>query len=317
MEPLPTNVTVIDPVIIVGATASGKSALAMLVADRFGGEIVNADSMQVYRRMDIGTAKPTKTEMEQIPHHLFDIVSPDVNFTAAAYSERARATIFEISSRGKLPVVVGGTGLYIRALFSGLVESPEGDASLREEYSRFAHVNGNAALHRLLQGFDPVAAELIHPNNRVRVIRALEVFRLTGRSIVEMQQQHSFALKWCNYLKIGINVERNELYKRINCRVDRMMEDGFVEEVRGLLSDGYLPELKAMSSIGYREICSFLAGELDLPEVVRLIRRNTRHYAKRQITWFKGEDDVIWFDDPVNSSELFNFIEKRVSKIEN
>lgn len=300
-EDVSDSSTVLDIplIVVVGPTCSGKSALAQRVAERCGGEIINADSMQVYRRLDIGTAKPSNDDRAAIPHHLFDIVAPDEEFTAAEYVRRARLAVTDIRSRGKIPVVVGGTGLYVRALLSGLAESPEGDAAVRAEYARYAEVHGNEALHALLCAVDPLAGAKLHANNRVRVIRALEVFRLTGRSIVALQQEHSFALKWCNYLKLGIRVERGILYDRINQRVDQMLASGLVAEVRSLLEAGYSPELKSLSAIGYREICAYLAGAVTLPHAVELIKRNTRHYAKRQLTWFNGEADITWFNDPV------------------
>ena len=295
-------------IVIVGPTASGKSDLAMQIVEKFDGEIVNADSMQVYRGMNIGTAKPSREAMSAVSHHLFDIVDPDEDFTAAEYVRRARLTVLDICSRDKLPVIVGGTGLYIRALLSGLAESPGCDAALREEYRQYALANGNESLHRLLCTVDPQAGARLHANNRVRVIRALEVFRLTGRSIVEFQQEHSFALKWCNYLKIGIQVERSELYRRINLRVERMINEGLVAEVQALLEAGYMPEAKSLSAIGYREICSHLAGGVSLAEAVNLIKRNTRHYAKRQLTWFNSEDDISWFGCPVEIDKVDNAV---------
>lgn len=291
-------------IVIAGPTASGKSELATWVAESFDGEIINADSMQVYRGMAIGTAKPSEDAMAEIPHHLFDIVDPDEDFTVAEYVRRARLTVLDICSRDRIPVVVGGTGLYIRALLSGLAESPACDATLREEYLQYALANGNEALHRLLCTVDPLAGARLHANNRVRVIRALEVFKLTGRSIVAFQQEHSFALKWCNYLKIGIYVERSELYRRINLRVESMISAGLVVEVQALLAKGYRPETKSLSAIGYREICSHLAGEVTLAEAVSLIKRNTRHYAKRQLTWFNNEDDISWFGFPLEIDQI-------------
>lgn len=301
---MPSENDIPKVIVVVGPTCSGKSDLAESVAEFSSGEIVNADSMQIYRGLDIGTAKPAAGSMSAIPHHLFDIVDPAENFTAAEYVRRAREVILEINSRKRIPVVVGGTGLYIRAMLSGLAESPGGDNAVREEYAEYAAANGNEALHALLSSVDPLAGARLHANNRVRVIRALEVFRLTGRSIVEFQQEHSFTLKWCNYLKIGINVERDELYRRINMRVDGMISAGLVDEVRTLLAAGYRPELKSMSAIGYREICSYLAGDVALPDAIELIKRNTRHYAKRQLTWFNSEDDVNWFSCPAEIDKV-------------
>lgn len=298
---------------IVGPTASGKSALAAAVAATVGGEIVNADSMQCYRGMDIGTAKPSAAERSALPHHLFDIVAPDEDFTAAAYSRLAREVIRDIHSRGKIPVVVGGTGLYIRALLSGLAESPGADNLAREEYTGIAERDGNEALHRLLCAVDPLAAARIHPNNRVRIIRALEVFRQTGRSITEFQQQHRFGLQWCNYLKIAISVDRKLLYERIDQRVDRMIIEGLVAEVEALLAAGYPASLKSLSAIGYREVCAFLAGSQSLPETVELIKRNSRRYAKRQLTWFNNENDVLWFSQPLVFEDIMKVIDEFLS----
>ena len=297
-------------IVVAGPTASGKSELAAWIANAFDGEIVNADSMQVYRGMNIGTAKPSRDTMSAIPHHLFDIVDPDEDFTAAEYVRRARLTVLDIHSRNRIPVIAGGTGLYIRALLSGLAESPGCDAALRKEYLQYALANGNESLHRLLCAVDPLAGARLHANNRVRVIRALEVFRLTGRSIVEFQQEHSFALKWCNYLKIGIQVERSELYRRVNLRVDSMISEGLVAEVQALLEAGYQPETKSLSAIGYREICSHLAGEITLAEAVSLIKRNTRHYAKRQLTWFNNEADISWFGCPLEIDKVENAVKE-------
>lgn len=291
-------------VVIVGPTGSGKSGLAEQVAQICQGEIVNADSMQVYRGLDIGTAKPSWESMQNIPHHLFDIIEPDEEFTAADYSRTAKEIILEIGSRGKTAVVAGGTGLYIRALLSGLVDAPGADHAARTEYNEIADRYGNEQLLEVLRKVDPQAAARIHPNNRVRIIRALEVFRQTGRTISGFQDEHGFTLKWCNSLKIGIDVERSELYGRINARVDQMIAAGFVAEVESLLSQGYSPELKSLSSIGYREICDYLAGRQTLSAAIELIKQSSRRYAKRQLTWFKSDPEVKWFKFPLVFEEV-------------
>ncbi|GLI39280.1 tRNA (adenosine(37)-N6)-dimethylallyltransferase MiaA [Geobacter hydrogenophilus] len=285
-------------VIVQGPTASGKSALALELAERIGGEIVNADSMQVYRGMDIGTAKPSQEERRRVPHHLYDIVDPDVNFTAADFREHASRAITEIGRRGKRVVLVGGTGLYIRILTQGLVDSPGGDDNIRRELEDRAHSEGLESLHRRLAAVDPVAAARLHPNDGVRIVRALEVFLLTGRPLSAFQEEHRFADEPYRCLKIGISVERELLYRRVEERVDRMIAEGLVEEVRGLLSAGYPATLKAMGSIGYREICAHLAGGFSLDEAVRLIKQNTRQYAKRQMTWFRRDSEIIWVEYP-------------------
>jgi len=286
-------------VIVGGPTGSGKSELAVQLAERFDGEVVNADSMQCYRGLDIGTAKPSPELLQRVSHHLLGIVGPEVNFTAAGYQLEARRIVAEIDARGRLPILVGGTGLYIRAFLSGLADSPGADASVREVCNRIADQEGNETLLEALRKVDPVSAARIHPNNRVRIIRAMEVFKQTGRSISEFQDEHGFLPKWCNSLKIGINVERSELYGRINARVDRMIADGLVEEVESLLAMGYSPALKALSSIGYREICDFLAGNRTFSEAIGLIKQNSRRYAKRQLTWFKNDPEMVWFESPL------------------
>lgn len=285
-------------VVVVGPTASGKSDLAVRLAERFDGEVVNADSMQVYRGMDIGTAKPSAGLLQRVPHHLVGIVTPDVNFTAADFQQAARRVIAEIHARGRLPIVVGGTGLYIRALLHGLSPSPGGDVEFRAELTGIADREGNGVLLDRLRTVDPVAAGRLHVNDRFRIIRALEVYQQSGRPFSAYQSGHGFAEEWCSALKIGIDVPRAELYRRIDLRVEQMLVDGLVEEVQGLLAAGYSPGLKALRSIGYKEICAYLAGELPLSEATELIKRDTRHYAKRQMTWFKREPEINWVEYP-------------------
>lgn len=295
-------------VIVQGPTASGKSALALALAERFDGEIVNADSMQVYRGMDIGTAKPSREERERVPHHLYDIVDPDVNFTAADFREYAPRAIEEIHRRGKRAILVGGTGLYIRILTRGLVDSPGGDDAIRRELETEARREGLEALHRRLAVVDPVTATRLHPNDGVRIVRALEVFLLTGRPLSSFHEEHRFADDPYHCLKLGIAVEREILYQRVEERVDRMIADGLVEEVQGLLAAGCAPSLKAMGSIGYREICEHLAGEYPLEEAVRRIKQSTRQYAKRQLTWFRRDSEIIWVEYPGESDSIFNTV---------
>jgi tRNA dimethylallyltransferase len=285
--------------VICGPTASGKSDLALRLAEQLDGEIINADSMQVYRGMDIGTAKPSAEERARIPHHLIDIVRPDQPFSAADFAEAADAAIRDICARGKRALVVGGTGLYIRSLLKGLVDSP-GDATgeIRLILQREARKLGNQAMLDELRRVDPVLAEQIHPNNLVRIIRALEVFRTTGIPLSRYQQEHGFSRQRYHSLQIGIQIERPLLYSRIDERVTLMMEQGLLQEVRQLLNAGYDPGTKAMCAIGYKEMTAHLAGEYGLDEAARLLRRNTRHYAKRQLTWFKADQDILWLEYP-------------------
>jgi len=280
--------------VLSGPTGSGKSALAVSIAERIGGEIVNADSLQVYRGLDIGTAKPSAQELARVPHHLLDIVSPEQEFTASDFRREAAAAISDIDRRGKKAIVVGGTGLYIRALLEGLVDSPTGDPELRRQ---FAEVPGEELLRRL-SSVDPETARRLHPNDRVRIIRALEVFEQTGRPISGFRSEHAFSGAYYDAMKMAIKVERQELYRRIDLRVEQMLQDGLVDEVRSLLALGYGRELKAMRSIGYKEITAHLAGETTLDEAVTLIKRDTRRYAKRQMTWFSKENDIYWLEYP-------------------
>lgn len=280
--------------VIGGPTGSGKSELALRLAEEIGGEIVNADSMQIYRGMDIGTAKPSAEERARVPHHLLDIVSPDVNFSASDFRREAAAAIADIEHRGKKAILVGGTGLYIRALLEGLVDSPTGDPELRRQ---FADLSGEELLRRLSL-VDPETAFRLHPNDRVRIVRALEVFSQTGRPISAFRSEHAFSGTYYHTLKMAIKVERQELYRRTDRRVERMLQEGLVDEVRSLLALGYSREMKAMRSIGYKEITAYLAEETTLNEAVDLIKRDTRRYAKRQMTWFSKENDIYWLEYP-------------------
>lgn len=282
--------------IIVGPTASGKTDLAVRLAEQLGGEIVNADSMQVYRGMDIGTAKPSPELRKRVPHHLIDIREPDMDFSASDFRQEAARAIADIAGRGKRPIIVGGTGLYIRALLRGLVDSPSGAGKVRGELEEEAGARGGEEMLEELALVDPVTAARLHPHDLVRIIRALEVYRLTGVPISRQRLAHGFREDHYLPLKIGLSVERAELYDRINRRVERMMAEGLVDEVRALLERGFAPALKSMRSIGYRQICGYLTGEYPLEEAVRLIKRDSRRYAKRQTTWFKGDNEIYWVE---------------------
>jgi tRNA dimethylallyltransferase len=294
--------------VIQGPTASGKTGLAIRLAEAIGGEIVNADSMQVYKGMDIGTAKPCKDLQNKVPHHLIDIVSPEQNFSVGDFRKEAVKAIADIHARGAKPIIVGGTGLYIRALLKGLAEVPPADDEYRMELQELLEHKGGEFLLSQLALVDLVSATALHPNDHVRIIRALEVFRLTGKPISEFRGCHGFMTEDYSYLKIGIRVERAELYARINHRVDEMINDGFIDEVIGLLALGYGRELKSMRSIGYREICSYLSGETDLDKAVSLIKRNTRHYGKRQETWLRGDPEISWVEYPKSFDTIQNHV---------
>ena len=276
-------------VLISGPTAVGKSAAALDAAERLGGEIVNGDSLQVYRGLDIGTAKPDVAERARAPHHLFDILDPDEPFNALDFQAAADAVIADISARGKIPLVVGGTGLYLRALLFGLCEMPEIDRGLRAELEARLEREGAPALHAELARHDPEMASRLAPRDRTRVLRALETVLATGRSIAWYQEQHRFSQPRYDFLHLYLDMDRAELYRRINLRVEKMMEMGLVAEVEKLLARGYAPELKPLQSIGYRQVIAYLAGRLDYDEAVADIQQATRRYAKRQLTWLRHD----------------------------
>jgi len=283
-------------IVVMGPTAVGKTDTAIALAKVWDGEIVSADSMQVYRHMDIGTAKPTPAERSQVPHHLIDIVNPDEAFNAASFMEQARAVIADLHERGKRIVVVGGTGLYIRALLGGLFDGPSADETLRRSYAAILEREGKPGLYERLKTKDSRAAAIIHPNDVARMVRALEVLELTGVSIVEQQQEHRFAHRPYSVLKIGLRSERSVLYERIDARTEQMMAQGFVDEVQRLLDMGFHEGLKPMQALGYRQLVQVLRGTLDLGEAVSLVKRETRHYAKRQLTWFGADPEISWFE---------------------
>jgi len=289
--------------VLTGPTAVGKSELALELAGLLEGEILAVDSMQVYRRMDIGTAKPTPTERSLVPHHLIDLYDPDQPFSAALYAELFQQAAAAVSGRGHLPIMVGGTGLYIRAavrpfLFPEIGSQPE----IRARLAALSATLGRAELHHRLAAVDPVAAVRIHPNDSRRVIRALEVFEATGRPISAWQQEHTQPSLF-DPVFICLTRDRADLYRRIENRVDRMIADGFVGEVRSLLAAGYGRGLPAMQGLGYRELAAYLAGECSLPQATAEIKRLTRNYAKRQLTWFRHEPGLTWYDLSVLSSD--------------
>ncbi len=281
-------------ILLAGPTGVGKTRMALKMAGLFGGEIVGADSLQVYRGMDIGTAKPTPEERRTVPHHLIDVVDPDQPFDASRYCDLAHGVIARLNREKKPVFVVGGTGLYIRALLGGLIAGPGADESLREILRDEMKRWGKSHLYEKLRMKDEKAAAQINPNDGVRIIRALEVLELTGRSIIDHQQEHCFREKPYEVIKIGLTLDKMVLKARIEERTDRMIADGFVDEVRGLLAMGYDRSLKPMQSLGYRHICSFLNGERDLEQAIRLIKRDTYRYAKRQMTWFAADWEISW-----------------------
>ncbi|MBB4823848.1 tRNA dimethylallyltransferase [Sporosarcina luteola] len=296
------------PVIaIVGPTASGKTALSVDLAKRLNGEIINGDSMQVYKGLDIGTAKIKKEEMGGIPHHLFDIKNPSEEYSVADYQADVRGCIEEISSRGKQPIIVGGTGLYIHAvLFDFRFTEQAGDPYVRSSLEKEASQRGSYALYDKLQQLDPESAEKIHPNNTRRIIRALEIIEVTGKSKMDHEQGKGDRPLY-PHLIIGLDLPRELLYERINWRVDNMMDQGLLEEVKTLWNKG-IRETQAVQAIGYKEIYRYLDGSLSMEEAIELVKKNTRNYAKRQLTYLRNKLQISWFDASESRNELINGI---------
>ncbi len=295
--------------IICGPTASGKSDLALQLAENLGLEIISADSRQVYRKMDIGTAKATMEERHRVPHHLVDIVNPDEEFTAADFGFLGRKAVEDIQVRGRHPLVVGGTGFYLQTLTEGLLPAPGADKALRSAFEEIEAEGEPRVLHRMLSEVDPELAARLPAGDRVRIVRGLEIFRRTGRRLSELQREHAFSDRPFRTLKIGLTIDRDELYNRIDCRVESMIAAGLLEEARYLLQQ-YSPEIKALRTIGYRECSDLFRGKASVEETAALIQRNTRRYAKRQMTWFRRDDSIIWVDYLRESDTIQKLIEK-------
>ncbi len=284
-------------VAIIGPTSSGKSRLAFTAAQALDGEIVNCDSMQMYRLLEIGTAKPTPQQRAEIPHHLYDLLDPEEYFGAGRYMVEARKVCQEIAKGGKIPFVVGGTGLYLKALIEGVFGGPGRSQEIRERLHRIGETKGLDHLYRLLERKDPAAADRIEPADQVRIVRSLEVYLLTGRPISQLQQQRD-PLKNFVILKIGLILPRPILYGRINRRVGEMFHSGLIEEVQQLLAKGYRPDCKGFQALGYRHAVAVLDGKLSQEEAIEKTRIETRRYAKRQMTWFRREKKVHWIQGP-------------------
>jgi len=282
--------------VVLGPTAVGKSDLGIDIAERLGGEIINADSLQVYKYLNIGTAKPTPSELKRVKHHLIDIVSPDQDFNAGMFRSAAASVIQELHDSGKNIILLGGTYLYVKVLLSGLIEGLPASPEIRENIKKLRLTFGLPYVYERLRMLDPEAASKIHPNDYVRTERALEVNYLTGQKMSELQAVHSFQDQDYQYEKIGISLDREILKDRIEKRVDKMLEEGLIDEVKGLREKGYTPELKPMQSIGYKEINQYLDGDLDFDKAVELIKRDTKRFAKRQMTWLRKDNEITWFE---------------------
>lgn len=284
-------------VVLTGPTAVGKTELSIQLAKVIGGEIISADSMQVYKHMDVGSAKITPEEMDGVRHYLVDELEPFDEFHVVKFQEYAQKYLNEIYAHGKIPIIAGGTGFYIQALLNDIdFTEQESDSAYRKELEALAEEHGNQYLHDRLKEVDPESAEAIHPNNRKRVIRALEFYQETGRKISEHNAKEQMRTSPYNFAYFVLNDERSHLYKRIDARVDKMIEDGLEAEVRRLKEMGCTKDMVAMQGIGYKEMLSYLDGSYSLEEAVYIIKWETRHFAKRQITWFKRERDVIWLN---------------------
>lgn len=284
-------------VVLTGPTAVGKTELSIRLAQKLDGEIISADSMQIYQKMDIGTAKIRKEEMDGIPHHLIDVLDPSEEFNVARFQEMAKEALEGIYRRGRIPLIVGGTGFYIQGLLYDIdFTKEEQDFRYRENLQKKAKEEGAQAIHKMLQAVDPASAQKIHPNNTKRVIRALEFYHLNGRKISEHNEQESRKESPYRFAYFVLNQNRTTLYERINHRVDLMLEAGLVEEVRRLKEAGYGKNLVSMQGIGYKEVLDYLDGKMTLEETADQIKKDTRHFAKRQLTWFGREKEVIMID---------------------
>lgn len=297
-------------VILTGPTAVGKTKASIGLAKAIGGEIISADSMQVYKQMDIGSAKIKPSEMEGIPHYLLDILEPDEEFHVVLFQQMAKQAIQKIYEKGKIPIIVGGTGFYIQAVLYDIDFSEnEKDTSCREELEKLAQTKGAEYLHDRLREVDEKSAQDIHANNVKRVIRALEYFHQTGEKISEHNEEQRKKVSPYNFSYFVLNDEREHLYERINLRVDQMINEGLVREVQSLKEKGYTRDMVSMQGLGYKEMLDYLDNKCSLEEAVEIIKRDTRHFAKRQITWFKRESDVTWID-----KKEYEYNEERILK---
>jgi tRNA dimethylallyltransferase len=290
----------IKAIIICGPTGSGKSSVGLELASRYCGSIISADSRQVYRRLDIGTAKPSRADRQRIPHYLVDVADVAEDFTARRYANLAGEAIEHIRQADRIPMIVGGAGLYIEALTRGLFEGPERDGQLRNELEAIAESEGPDVLYRELMEIDPETAEGVSPNDTIRIIRALEIFRLTGKIPSRMKKEGPYSIPDLEYFWMGLDLPRNELYYRINRRVDKMVEDGLITEIEELVADGLGEQIKKKKIVGYYEIIDAMEGNTSIDEAVELVKQHSRNYAKRQMTWFRNRTSPDWMNPDEN-----------------
>jgi tRNA dimethylallyltransferase len=297
--------------VLVGPTASGKTALSILIAEKFGGEIISADSRQIYRYLDIGTAKPTSEELNRVAHHFISILDPDQYYNAGEYGTQARAKIEELLKQNKQPILVGGSGLYVRAAIDGFFEGPGKNSEIREQLETEAHALGSEKLFERLKKIDPISAAKMDATKVRRVIRALEVYYATGKQISDLHSAQEIKIPF-EAVQFGLQWERKALYHRIERRVDEMIENGLIEEVRGLLAKGYSRGANALNTVGYKEVFDFIDGKITKEEMIRLIKQNTRHFAKRQLTWFRADKRIKWI--PVNDDTNWSAIAEHIQE---
>ena len=306
----------LDVIAIVGPTASGKTALSLALAKLVDGEVINGDALQVYKGLDIGTAKITEEEMDGIPHHMFDLKEPTETFSVAEYQTEVRKWIKEIQSRGKMPIIVGGTGLYVQSvLYDFRFTEQASDIDVRNRLERELEEKGSDHLYEQLVAKDPIDAEKIHPNNHRRIIRALEIIEVTGMTKGDHEQDVGRDALF-NHLLIGVDMDRGLLYERIDKRVDIMMAQGFSEEAKTLWDEG-IRNMQSVQAIGYRELHQYIEGEISLDSAVELIKKNTRNYAKRQMTYFRNKLSVTWFDAGTGTEGIIEEVSKELKDLAN
>ncbi len=299
-------------IVIAGPTATGKTALSVKLAKEIGGEVISADSVQIYKELNIGSAKPTEEEMNGVLHHMIDILAPDETFSVAQYVACAKEKIAEIHAKNRVPIIAGGTGLYISSLVHNVSFTDEDDdKSIRESLIKELSEIGNEAMHERLSKIDPEAAKSIHPNNTKRVIRAIEIYEKTGKTMTQQNEASKQVASPYEFILIGLSADREILYQRINQRVDVMVKNGLFDEVSSLLKRGVSAMCQSMQGIGYKEAVSHLTGEIDFDTSVELIKKNSRNYAKRQLTWFRRED-YKWFD--VTDTHLFETVRSYIGE---
>jgi tRNA dimethylallyltransferase len=303
-------------IVITGPTCSGKTYLSIEIAQKLQTEIISADSRQIYKYLDIGTAKPSRSELKKVKHHFIDILNPDQNFNVSEFETDALKIINRVITKNKIPVVAGGSGLYLKALVDGIFNTVDTDAELREMLLNQRKELGNEFLYDELKKIDPISASKMLPQNYKRVIRAIEVFHLTGKSIMVLQENYKREINF-EFMQFGLRWERDLLYQNIDFRVDKMIEEGLIEEVKNVLEKGYDKNINALNTVGYKEIISYLEGSISLGKAIELIKRNTRRYAKRQLTWFNKDKRISWIDikektelNKTSDEIISNFINK-------